>query len=103
MGRRSPNLSAIKDEDVLKIAKIAGLKINHDHMKSIKSDLTAIIDFFETIESIDVSDIRGYEDPVTPFERSDVAGKSLDIKMTLRNSPEKNKNSFIVPRIIKGS
>ena len=51
----------------------------------------------------DRSNVSGYDDPVLPYERADKVLESVDIKLTLRNSPDKNKNSFIVPRIIKGS
>ena len=96
-------MSTIKDDDVQRIAKIAGLKIEKNEIESIKDDLSAIISFFESIDSVDVSNVNGYDDPVLPYERADEVLESVDIKLTLRNSPDKNKNSFIVPRIIKGS
>ena len=96
-------MSTIKDDDVQRIAKIAGLKIEKNEIESIKDDLSAIISFFESIDSVDVSNVSGYDDPVLPYERADEVLESVDIKLTLRNSPDKNKNSFIVPRIIKGS
>ena len=95
-------MSSITDDDVQRIAKIAGLKIDKNEIESIKGDLSPIIEFFESIDSVDVSGVKGFEDPVSPFERKDIVEKSLDLELTLRNSPEKNKNSFVVPRIIKG-
>ena len=92
----------ISKEEILHIASLASLKIKDEEIEEYRKNLAEILNFANTINSIDTSKIEGtsgISSNVNVF-REDVV-KEFDNKDGLmQNAPEKSNNMFVIPRVI---
>lgn len=92
----------IKKEEILHIAKLASLKIKDEEIEEYRKNLQDILNFANTINSVDTENIEGTngatknvnvlrEDKVEIFEDKDAL---------MENAPEKSNNMFKIPKVI---
>lgn len=92
----------IKKEEILHIAKLASLKIKDEEIEEYRKNLQDILNFANTINSVDTENIEGTngatnnanvlrEDEVEIFEDKDAL---------MENAPEKSNNMFKIPKVI---
>lgn len=92
----------IKKEEILHIAKLASLKIKDEEIEEYRKNLQDILNFANTINSIDTSEIEetnGISSNVNVF-REDEIKDFKDVESLMQNAPEKSGNMFVIPKVI---
>ncbi len=85
------------------ISKLSRISVDDEKAKKLESDLNSIFKFIEKLNELDTSKIQ----PLTSIAettlplRNDVI-KSKNIRdQILKNSPEENKDFFVVPKVVE--
>ena len=92
----------IDKSQVKKVAKLSRISLDDSKLESLSKDLVSILNFVEQLNKLDTNEIK----PLTS-----VIDKSLDTRddtvsdgqikdQILKNSPEKNEDFFIVPKVV---
>ena len=92
----------IDKNQVKKVAKLSRISLDDSKLESLSKDLVSILNFVEQLNKLDTYEIK----PLTS-----VIDKSLDTRddtvsdgqikdQILKNSPEKNEDFFIVPKVV---
>ena len=93
---------SIDKNQVKKVAKLSRISLDDSKLESLSKDLTSILNFVEQLNKLDTNEIK----PLTS-----IIDKSLDTRddtvsdgqikdQILKNSPEKNEDFFIVPKVV---
>lgn len=93
---------SITPDKAQRIAALAKLEIRPDQAARLAVQMDDILGYMDTLNSLDTS---GVEPMYTPVEhvsvlRPDVVRQDIARADLLRNAPETNGESFVVPRII---
>ena len=94
---------SIDQKTVKYISKLARISINENKAKSLANDLTNIFKFIEKLNKLDTKTIE----PLTSITeaklhlREDIVKDANIRDQILKNSPEKNKEFFVVPKVIE--
>ena len=92
----------IDKNQVKKVAKLSRISLDDNKLESLSKDLVSILNFVEQLNKLDTNEIK----PLTS-----IIDKSLDARddtvsdgqikdQILKNSPEKNEDFFIVPKVV---
>ena len=92
----------IDKNQVKKAAKLSRISLDDSKLDSLSKDLVSILNFVEQLNELDTNEIK----PLTS-----IIDKSLDTRddsvsdgqikdQILKNSPEKNEDFFIVPKVV---
>ena len=92
----------IDKSQVKKVAKLSRISLDDSKLESLSKDLVSILNFVEQLNKLDTNEIK----PLTS-----IVDKSLDTRddtvsdgqikdQILKNSPEKNEDFFIVPKVV---
>ena len=92
----------IDKNQVKKVAKLSRISLDDSKLESLSKDLVSILNFVEQLNKLDTNQIK----PLTS-----IIDKSLDTRddtvrdgqikdQILKNSPEKNEDFFIVPKVV---
>ena len=93
---------SIDQKTVKYISKLARISINEKKAKNLANDLTNIFKFIEKLNKLDTKNIE----PLTSIAETKLHLREDKIKdgnirdQILENSPEKNKEYFVVPKVI---
>lgn len=91
----------ITREEVLKIARLAKLSVNDDEIESLTHDMTEIINFADTINTLvkdeDMEDFDDINNIVNAFHE-DVVEESFDRELILKNAEGGDDGYFLVKR-----
>jgi len=85
------------------ISYLARLKLDKDKKEKITKDLENIINFVAELQDIDTKDIAPLANPlekVAPKRDDSVTSKSRK-EAFLSNSPESDKDYFMVPKVVE--
>ena len=88
---------------VKKISKLARISVDDKKAKILESDLNSIFEFIEKLNQLDTSK----SEPLTSVVDVKLQLRKDEIKSTnirdeiLKNSPEKNKDFFVVPKVVE--
>ena len=94
---------SIDQKTVKHISKLARISINEEKAKNLANDLTNIFKFIEKLNKLDTKNIE----PLTSIAETKLYLREDTIKdanirdQILENSPEKNKEYFVVPKVIE--
>ncbi|AEA81659.1 aspartyl-tRNA(Asn) amidotransferase subunit C / Glutamyl-tRNA(Gln) amidotransferase subunit C [Candidatus Pelagibacter sp. IMCC9063] len=93
----------INKEAVKKISKLSRIASNDEFETSMIKDLNTILKFVDQLNEVDTKDIEPLSSVVEQklFQREDVVKKMNEKEEILKNSPHKNKNYFVVPKVIE--
>jgi aspartyl-tRNA(Asn)/glutamyl-tRNA(Gln) amidotransferase subunit C len=96
-------MSRIARADVLRIGRLARLRLEPDEAEALARDLDAILGYVAELSELDT---RGVEPTshVLPFPtplRADEAAPSLPTEEALRNAPDSDGAAFLVPRVLE--
>ncbi|WP_022854891.1 Asp-tRNA(Asn)/Glu-tRNA(Gln) amidotransferase subunit GatC [Thermodesulfobacterium thermophilum] len=90
-------------EEVLKIAHLCRLEFDEEEAKKFSEELSKILDYFETLQTLDTQDVPPTFHAVklpTPYREDEV--KTFDnIEGLLANSPKSKDNMIVVPKVVK--
>ena len=88
---------------VKKISKLARISIDNEKAKKLENDLNSIFEFIEKLNQIDTSK----SEPLTSVVDAKLQLRKDEIKSNnirdqiLKNSPDENKDFFVVPKVIE--
>lgn len=90
-------------EEVLKVAKLANLKIGERDMAKTAQDLSAILGHIEQLGKLNTAEVppTSHVIGVENVFRADAVTARFDHAKSLSNAPAQAKNYFSVPRIIE--
>ena len=93
----------INKEAVKKISKLSRIASNDEFETSMIKDLNTILKFVDQLNEVDTKDIEPLSSVVEQklFQREDVVKKINEKEEILKNSPNKNENYFVVPKVIE--
>ena len=93
----------INKEAVKKISKLSRIASNDEFETSMIKDLNTILKFVDQLNEVDTKDIEPLSSVVEQklFQREDVVKKMNEKEEILKNSPNKNENYFVVPKVVE--
>ena len=92
----------IDRELIDKIAHLARLEFNDDEKVRIEKDLGRILDFMETLNEVDTTNVEPliYMSDEVNITRPDVVIQEITHEQALKNAPKKDSDYFRVPKVI---
>ena len=92
------------DKDTVKhISKLARISLDEKKIDSLSKDLTSIIKFIENLNKLNTDKTN----PLTSIINASLKSRKDEVKdekirdQILKNSPEKNEEFFVVPKVIE--
>ena len=92
------------DKDTVKhISKLARISLDENKVKTLSKDLTSIMKFIENLNKLNTDKIA----PLTSIINASLKSRKDEVKdgkirdQILKNSPEKNDEFFVVPKVIE--
>ena len=85
------------------IAKLSRISVNDEKAKKLAGDLNSIFDFIEKLNELKTDQIK----PLTSIAETPLKLRNDEIKSQnmreeiIKNSPEKNEDYFVVPKVIE--
>jgi aspartyl-tRNA(Asn)/glutamyl-tRNA(Gln) amidotransferase subunit C len=94
---------SINKETVKKISKLSRIASNEQFEDSMIKDLNSILKFVEQLNELNIKNIEPLSSVVEQklFQREDVVKIMNEKEDVLKNSPDKNENYFVVPKVIE--
>ena len=92
----------ISDEGIIHIAKLARLKITDDELNEYKKNLQEIVDFADTINSVntdDVGEMISVNENYNVFRKDEIR-PSFQREELLKNAPSQDEGMFRIPKVI---
>ncbi len=93
----------ITAETVRELAELAELELGEGDVERMQRDLDAILAYVEKLSELDTTDVAPTAhvlDIQTPL-RPDCAEPPLDVEEAVRNAPEHDRSSMIVPKVLE--
>ena len=92
------------DKDTVKhISKLARISLDEKKINSLSKDLSSIMKFIEKLNELNTDKTN----PLTSIINASLKSRDDEVKdgkireQILKNSPEKNKEFFVVPKVIE--
>ena len=92
------------DKDTVKhISKLARISLDENKVESLSKDLTSIMKFIENLNKLNTDKTV----PLTSIINASLKSRKDEVKdgkirdQVLKNSPEKNDEFFVVPKVIE--
>jgi len=88
---------------VKKISKLARISIDNEKAQKLENDLNSIFEFIEKLNQLDTSK----SEPLTSVVDAKLQLRKDEIKSNnirdqiLKNSPDENKDFFVVPKVVE--
>ena len=85
------------------IAKLSRISVDDEKAKKLAGDLNSIFDFIEKLNELKTDQIK----PLTSIAETSLKLRNDEIKnkniieVIIKNSPEKNDDYFVVPKVIE--
>ena len=93
----------IDKNQVKKVAKLSRISLDGNKIDSLSKDLDSILTFVEKLNELDTKEIKILKSIAdkTLEARNDIVDDGKIKDDVLKNSPEKNEDFFIVPKVIE--
>ena len=93
----------IDKSQVKKVAKLSRISLDDNKIDSLSKDLDSILTFVEKLNELDTKEIKTLKSIAdkTLEARNDIVDDGKIKNDILKNSPEKNEDFFIVPKVIE--
>jgi len=94
---------SIDNKTVKHISKLARISLDENKLESLSKDLTAIMKFIENLNKLNTDKTS----PLTSIINASLKSRKDEVKdgkirdQILKNSPEKNDEFFVVPKVIE--
>ena len=92
------------DKDTVKhISKLARISLDQKKLDDLSKDLTSIMKFIEKLNELNTSKTQ----PLTSIIEASLSSRKDEVKsekirdQILKNSPEKNEEFFVVPKVLE--
>ena len=92
----------IDKNQVKKVAKLSRISLDDNKFDSLSKDLDSILTFVERLNELDTKEIKTLKSITnkTLEARNDIVDDGKIKDDVLKNSPEKNEDFFIVPKVV---
>ena len=94
---------SIDKNTVKHISKLARISLDEKNVDSLSKDLTSIMKFIESLNKLNTDNTA----PLTSIINASLKSRNDEVKdgkirdQILKNSPEKNNEFFVVPKVIE--
>ena len=94
---------SIDKNTVKHISKLARISLDEKNVDSLSKDLTSIMKFIESLNKLNTDKTA----PLTSIINASLKSRKDEVKdgkirdQILKNSPEKNKEFFVVPKVVE--
>jgi aspartyl/glutamyl-tRNA(Asn/Gln) amidotransferase, C subunit len=94
---------SIDKNQVKKVAKLSRISLDDSKLDSLSKDLVSILKFVEQLSKLDTKET----DPLTSIvdktlePRNDMINDGKIKDQILKNSPDKNEEFFVVPKVVE--
>ena len=88
---------------VKKISKLARISIDDEKAKKLESDLNSIFEFIEKLNQLDTSKskpLTSVIDVKLQLRKDEIESSNIRDQI-LKNSPDDNKDFFVVPKVVE--
>jgi len=94
---------SIDKNQVKKVAKLSKISLDDSKLESLSKDLTLILNFVEQLNKLDTKKTEPLSSIVdkTLETRTDKINDGKIKHEILKNSPDKNEDFFIVPKVVE--
>jgi len=94
---------SIDKNQVKKVAKLSKISLNDSKLESLSKDLASILNFVEQLNKLDTKKTEPLTSIVdkTLESRNDKINDGKIKDQILKNSPDKNEEFFIVPKVVE--
>ena len=94
---------SIEKNQVKKVAKLSKISLNDSKLESLSKDLASILNFVEQLKKLDTKKTEPLTSIVdkTLEPRNDKINDGKIKDQILKNSPNKNDEFFIVPKVVE--
>ena len=94
---------SIDKNQVKKVAKLSKISLDDSKLESLSKDLASILNFVEQLNKLDTKQIEPLSSTVekTLEPRTDKINDGKIKNEILKNSPDKNEDFFVVPKVIE--
>ena len=85
------------------ISKLSRISVDNEKAKKLAEDLNSIFDFIEKLKELNtdkVEPLTSIAETSLKFRTDEVKSKDIRNKI-LENSPEENKDFFVVPKVVE--
>ena len=92
----------LHNRDIQKLFALSKLSINKDEQESLNHDLSSVLSWVGSLQSVDTKHIRPMIHPVplNMFCNDDLPPENISMDNALKNAPEAENSHFLVPRVI---
>ena len=92
----------LHNRDVQKLFALSKLNINKDEQDSLSQDLSSLLSWVGSLQSVNTKNVRPMIHPVplNMFCNDDLPPENISMDNALKNAPEAENNHFLVPRVI---
>jgi aspartyl-tRNA(Asn)/glutamyl-tRNA(Gln) amidotransferase subunit C len=93
----------ISPEDVRHVARLARLALSDDELVRMRAEMSAILDYMDKLRSLDTAGVEptSHAVPLRNVMREDEPVPSQPREDMLANAPDRDGDTFRVPRIIE--
>ena len=93
----------IDKNQVKKVAKLSRISLDDKNLESLSNDLASILKFVEQLNKLDTSNVKPLNSIVDKSleARKDKVNDGKIKEEILKNSPDKNEDFFIVPKVVE--
>ena len=88
---------------VKKISKLARISVDSEKAKKLENDLNSIFEFIEKLNQLDTpksEPLTSVVDAKLQLRKDEIKSKNIRDQI-LRNSPDENKDFFVVPKVVE--
>ena len=92
----------LHNRDIQKLFALSKLTINEDEQETLSQDLSSVLSWVGSLQSVNAKHIRPMIHPVplNMFCKDDLPPENISLDNALKNAPESENNHFLVPRVI---
>jgi aspartyl-tRNA(Asn)/glutamyl-tRNA(Gln) amidotransferase subunit C len=93
----------VTNDTVRGLAALAHLELDDEEVERMRRDMAEMLDYVEQLAELDVSDVPPTAhvlDVATPF-RSDDQVRTLPVEEVVRNAPQHEGSSYVVPKVLE--
>ena len=85
------------------IAKLSRISLEDEKAKKLTTDLSSIFEFIEKLNELNTKDVEpltSIAETTLKFRKDEVKSENIREKI-LKNSPSKNEDFFVVPKVVE--
>lgn len=93
---------ALSKDEVLKIASLARLEFQENEIEKFQVQLNDILKFVDELSEVNTDGVEALAHAIDLKNalREDVAKKSIDNSLAVKNAPQEEEGAFVVPKIV---